>query len=73
MKNRKGVITADVQVEDIMDNYPDSVTYFIMHKVSPISCAGAYPKTLGEMLAMKEIQDIEGFIEGLNDFLGTRS
>ena len=73
MKNRKVVITADAQVEDIMDNYPDSVTYFIMHKVSPISCAGAYPNTLGEMLAMKEVQDIEGFIEGLNDFLATRS
>ena len=69
MKNSRVTITADIQVEELMDKYPETVTYFIMNKVSPVSCAGAYPKTLGEMLASKKVEDIDEFIQGLNDFI----
>lgn len=72
MKDNKVTITADIQVEELMDQYPETVTYFIMNKVSPISCAGAYPKTLGEMLASKKVEDIDGFIKGLNDFMADK-
>jgi hypothetical protein len=72
VKDNKVTITADIQVEELMDQYPETVTYFIMNKVSPISCAGAYPKTLGEMLASKKVEDIDGFIKGLNDFMADK-
>lgn len=73
MKNNNVIITADIQVEELMDKYPETVMYFIMNKVSPVSCAGAYPKTLGEMLASRNIEDIDGFIKGLNDFMAQKA
>ena len=69
MEYSKNFITADTQVEELMDKYPETVRYFIMNKVSPISCAGAYPTPLGEMLTAKKVQNIEDFINGLNDFI----
>ena len=63
------MITADTQVEKIMEQYPQMVSYFIQNGVSPISCAGAFPTTIGKLLAIKKVQDIDGFIKGLNDFI----
>ena len=63
------MITSDMQVEKLMEQYPRAVSYFIQNGVSPISCAGAFPTTLGKLLEMKKVQDIDGFIEGLNDFI----
>lgn len=67
--NNKTLITADIQVEELMDKYPETVTYFIMNRVSPVSCAGAFPKSLGEMLASRNVPDIDAFIKGLNEFI----
>lgn len=69
MTENETLITGDMQVETIMEKYPQTVTYFIMNKVSPISCAGAYPKTLEEMLTLKKVENIQEFIQGLNKFL----
>lgn len=69
MENGKTLITADKQVEELMEKYPETCTYFIMNKVSPISCAGPYPTTLGELLTKKKVQNFDAFIKGLNDFL----
>ncbi|SEA15458.1 hypothetical protein SAMN05660420_01406 [Desulfuromusa kysingii] len=60
-------ISKETLVEDILDAYPQCVSYFIMNKVSPFSCAGAFPSTLGEMLKSRKVEDIEGFIHGLNE------
>jgi hypothetical protein len=60
-------ITKETLVEEILDTYPQSVSYFIMNKVSPFSCAGAFPTSLGEMLASRKVEDVEGFIRGLNE------
>lgn len=73
MDNRQALITPDTQVEELMEKYPATVTYFIMNKVSPVSCAGAYPKSLGQMLADRKVADIDGFIKGLNDFLARQA
>jgi hypothetical protein len=62
-------ITADIQVEELLEKYPQTVGYFIMNKVSPFSCAGAYPKTLGEMLTARNVPDAAGFIRGLNELI----
>jgi len=68
-ENSKGKtmqITKETLVEDILDAYPQSVSYFIMNKVTPFTCAGAYPTTLGEMLASRKVDDVEAFVLGLN-------
>ena len=36
--------------------------------ISPFSCAVAYRSTLGEMLRAQKVEDIDGFIAGLNEF-----
>jgi hypothetical protein len=63
------LITAETQVEEIMEKYPQTVAYFIKNKVSPFSCAGAFPKTLGELLAARNVGDAAGFIKGLNEMI----
>lgn len=60
------IITTDTQVEVLLEQHPEAVRYFILNKLSPFSCAGAYPKTLGEMLTDCCVDDIAGFIAGLN-------
>jgi len=59
-------ITTDTQVEVLLEQHPETVRYFILNKVSPFSCAGAYPKSLGEMLMARHVNDVAGFIAGLN-------
>ncbi len=63
------IVTRATQIEDLLDAYPQAVSYFIRHRVSPFSCAGAFPKPLGEMLEARQIEDIDGFISGLNAFI----
>ena len=65
------MITSDTQVEKIMEQHPEVVSYFIQKGVSPISCAGAFPATLGMLLTIKKVEDVDGFIKGLNDFIGS--
>jgi len=68
--NRELFVTSDTQIEEVMDRYPKAVAYFIEKGVSPISCSGAFPKSLGEFLKIKKVEDIENFVNGLNDFIG---
>ncbi len=58
--------TPDTQVEALLEQHPETVRYFILNNVSPFSCAGAYPKPLGEMLTACGVDDVAGFIAGLN-------
>jgi len=66
------MITRDTQVEDIV-KIPGIVSYFIQNGVSPITCSGAFPQTLGRLLEVKKVPDPEAFINGLNGFLKERS
>ncbi|MDY0189948.1 MAG: hypothetical protein RBR22_04360 [Desulfuromonas sp.] len=63
------IITVNTQVEEILDLDPSIVRYFIRNKVRPFTCAGAYPKTLGDLLATSKVADVEGFIAGLNAYI----
>jgi hypothetical protein len=67
------MITSETQVEEIVENYPEAVKYFIIKGVTPFFCSGAYPANLGELLDRKKVQDKEGFIRGLNAFLEEQS
>jgi hypothetical protein len=48
-------ITKDTQVEEDSENR-GVVSYFIQHGVSPISCSGAFPQSLGNLLSIKKWQ-----------------
>lgn len=61
-------ITKDTQVEEIM-KIKGVVSYFIEHGVSPISCSGAFPQSLGKLLSLKKVADPDAFIEGLNAYV----
>ena len=59
------MITKDTPVEEIMQKY-DVLTYFLENGVSPFSCAGAFPQSLGKLLEIKKVKDPDAFIAGLN-------
>lgn len=63
------IITFDTQVEEIVEKYPEAVSYFIQNGISCISCVGPFPTTLGKLLTMKKVEDIDEFIKGLNEFI----
>ncbi|MEA4902690.1 hypothetical protein [Desulfitobacterium sp.] len=65
------MITKETLVEEILQE-SDVITYFIQNRVSPFSCAGPFPQSLGKLLAIKNVNDPEAFIAGLNDFLAKR-
>lgn len=64
-------VTKDTMVEDIFQ-IPGVMQYCLENRVSLFSCAGAYPQSIGSLLAKKNIQDPDGFIEGLNKFLAEK-
>ena len=66
------MVTKDTEIEEIM-RIDDVITYFILNGVSPISCSGAFPQSLGNLLKIKKVADPEAFIEGLNTFISTHS
>ena|GEM_PF-661732 len=62
-------ITSETPVEDIV-GIPGAVQYFVERGVSPVSCSGAFPRTLGRLLEIKEVADPELFIAGLDAAFG---
>ena len=62
------MITRNTQVEEIV-NIPGIISYFIEHGVSPITCDGAFPQTIGRLLEIKKVPDPGAFIDGINAFL----
>ena len=66
------MITKDTIVEDIV-NIDGVITYFLQHRVSPVTCSGAFPQSLGKLLEIKKVEDPDAFIAGLNAFLSERA
>ncbi len=66
------MITRDTQVEDIV-KIPGIVSYFIRNGLSPVTCSGAFPQTLGRLLEIRKVPDPDAFIDGLNAFLKERA
>jgi hypothetical protein len=62
------IITSETQVEEVM-KLSGVISYFIKNGVSPISCAGAFPQSLGKLLEIKKVAEPEKFIAGLNAFV----
>jgi hypothetical protein len=55
-------------VEDLM-RIPGVIAWCIRHGVSPFSCSGAFPGTVGKLLELKGVVDGDKFIHELNDSL----
>lgn len=64
------MITRETQVEDLMKN-PGVISWFIQHGISPFSCYGAFPDTVGRLLEIKRVPDVDAFLQELSDFLGS--
>ena len=58
------MITRDTQVEDLLQ-LPGAMAFCIQRRVSPFSCHGAYPDTLGRLLERRGVADIDGFLRDL--------
>lgn len=61
------MIDKDTLLEDIV-KLPGVIEYFIEAGISPVSCSGAFPMTVGRLLEMKKIPNPEAFLEGLRKF-----
>jgi len=48
------IITSDTQIEEIVEKYPEAVSYFIQNGIDCLSCVGPFPTTLGKLLTMKK-------------------
>lgn len=59
----------DTPVEEILEKFPGIITYFIKNGVSPFSCAGAYPESIGKLLKVKNVGQPEDFIKNLNKYI----
>ena len=64
------MITQESELEDLMKK-PGIISWFIQHGVSPFSCYGTFPGTLGKLLEIKHVSHVQAFIRELNDFLNS--
>ncbi|HNX30528.1 MAG TPA: hypothetical protein PKM35_02905 [Holophaga sp.] len=62
------MVTRETQVEELLRT-PGLIAWFIQRGVSPFSCYGAFPDTLGRLLELKRVPDPDAFIRELNVFL----
>jgi hypothetical protein len=71
-RQNRMVVTKDTQVEEVV-KIKGVISYFIQRGVSPISCSGAFPQSLGNLLSIKKVADPDAFIEGLNEYIASQS
>ena len=62
------MIDKDTMVEDLLE-LPGVIAYCVKNGVSPFTCSGGYPQSLGKLLEIRKIPDPESFIKGLNELL----
>jgi len=68
-EGKNAMITLKTKVEDIVNDYPQAITYGIENGVSFVFCVGAFPATLGDLLHIKKVADPNAFVKGLNEYL----
>lgn len=62
------MITKDTLVEDLVA-IPGIITFCIQHGFSLIACADTFPKSIGELLAIKKIGNPDAIIAELNNYV----
>ena len=68
-EGKNAMITLQTNVEDIVNDYPQAITYGIENGVSFVFCVGAFPTTIGDLLRIKKVADPDAFVKGLNEYL----
>ncbi len=63
-------ITLDVNVDALLEAYPQAAGFLAEHHVVCIVCGEPYWGTLGELMASKGVADPEALVQGLRDHLG---
>ena len=66
------MVTRETGIEALLQT-PGVVGWFIQQGISPFSCYGAFPGTVGKLLALKRVEDVDGFLARLNGFLEAHS
>lgn len=67
------MINGDMYVEDIVSEYPASVGFLMDRDIICIKCGAPVWGTLYELLASKNIEDPEGLINELNEYILSKS
>jgi len=66
-------VTLDMEVEDIVREYPQLISYLMDRNIICIRCGAPVWGSLRELLESKGIEDVENFVEQMNLFLEKES
>jgi|UniRef100_A0A7C3J6N7 hypothetical protein len=66
-------VTLDMEVEDIVREYPQLISYLMDRDIICIRCGAPVWGSLRELLESKGIEDVENFVEQMNLFLEKES
>lgn len=66
MNNR---VSLDMEVEDIVREYPQLISYLMDKDIICIRCGAPVWGSLRELLESKGIENLEKFVEEMNEFL----
>lgn len=65
-------ITKDTVIEELIEEIPDSSTFFLRFGIRCFTCSGALWGTIEDVLRNKNIDDIEGTVSGLKEYLSAK-
>jgi len=54
-------------LEEILTQYPQAITFFVLEGVGPMCCAEIPPESLAMFLMRKKVPNVEDFVKRLND------
>lgn len=64
-------ISLDLNVDVLVEEYPQAAGFLADHNVVCIKCGEPYWGTLGELMADKGIEDPDGLVRKLIDYLAS--
>lgn len=62
-------ITKDTVIEELIEEIPDSSTFFLRFGIRCFTCSGALWGTIEDVLRDKDVEDIEGTVSDLKEYL----
>ena len=63
------MITKNIYIEELVEKYPQTVTFLMRRGIVCIQCGEPVWGTLEEQARNKHIEDIDGLVKDLNDFI----
>ncbi|MFW6124169.1 MAG: DUF1858 domain-containing protein [Acidobacteriota bacterium] len=65
----QSLVRLDMQIEDLVLQFPESVGFLTRHGIRCIRCGEPLWCTLGELLEEEKVEDPQTLIDKLNEFL----